>query len=132
MAEKRNGTATSTTTTTLLSNHGNGGHSYSDTLISSNSSNGHGNSLYANCNTSGSARRLGPEFLSPDMLDRRTGERERVRSEGGERESGEGEEVEEGLRDGLGEGMKRLEEEISSFTMFKSPAPLARCEESSI
>lgn len=132
MAEKRNGTATSTTTTTLLSNHGNGGHSYSDTLISSNSSNGHGNSLYANCNTSGSGRRLGPEFLSPDMLDRRTGERERVRSEGGERESGEGEEVEEGLRDGLGEGMKRLEEEISSFTMFKSPAPLARCEESSI
>lgn len=124
MAEKRNGTATSTTTTTLLSNHGNGGHSYSDTLISSNSSNGHGNSLYANCNTSGSGRRLGPEFLSPDMLDRRTGERERVRSEG--------EEVEEGLRDGLGEGMKRLEEEISSFTMFKSPAPLARCEESSI
>uniref|UniRef100_A0A3B4H0S3 Semaphorin-4F-like n=1 Tax=Pundamilia nyererei TaxID=303518 RepID=A0A3B4H0S3_9CICH len=132
MAEKRNGTATSTTTTTLLSNHGNGGHSYSDTLISSNSSNGHGNSLYANCNTSGSGKRLGPEFLSPDMLDRRTGERERVRSEGGERESGEAEEVEEGLRDGLGEGMKRLEEEISSFTMFKSPAPLARCEESSI
>ncbi|CAI5668478.1 unnamed protein product [Oreochromis niloticus] len=132
MAEKRNGTATSTTTTTLLSNHGNGGHSYSDTLISSNSINGHGNSLYANCNTSGSGRRLGPEFLSPDMLDRRTGEREKVRSEGGERESGEGEKVEEGLRDGLGEGMKRLEEEISSFTMFKSPAPLARCEESSI
>lgn len=70
MAEKRNGTATSTTTTTLLSNHGNGGHhsnSYSDTQISSNSSNGHGNSLYANYNTSNSGRKIGPEFLAPAL-----------------------------------------------------------------
>lgn len=64
------------------------------------------------------------------MLDGRTGERERP--EGVKREPGEGDEVDEGLGDGLGEGIKVLEEELSSLTMFKSPAPLAQCEESSI
>uniref|UniRef100_A0A3P8TTZ8 Ssemaphorin 4F n=1 Tax=Amphiprion percula TaxID=161767 RepID=A0A3P8TTZ8_AMPPE len=135
LTEKRNGTTTSTTTTTLLSNQGNGGHhgnSYSGTLISSNPSNGHGNSLYANCNTSSSGLKFASEILAADLLDGRTGERERVRPEGGERESGEGDEVDEGLRDGMGEGMKKLEEELSSFPMYKSSAPLAKCEESSI
>ncbi|XP_023277542.1 semaphorin-4F-like [Seriola lalandi dorsalis] len=134
LTEKRNGTATSTTTTTLLSNQGNGGHhgnSYSGTLIHSNPSNGHGNTLYANCNTSSSGLKFA-EILAADMLDGRTGERERVRPEGGERESGEGNEVDEGLGDGLAEGIKGLEEELASFPMFKSPAPLAQCEESSI
>lgn len=59
-------------------------------------------------------------------------ERERGRSDGLERESGVGDEVDEGLGDGVGEGMKGLEEELASFPMFKSPAPLAKCEESSI
>ncbi|XP_028331096.1 semaphorin-4F [Gouania willdenowi] len=131
LTEKQNGT--STTTTTLLSNQGNGGHhgnSYSGTLINSNSSNGHRNSLYGNCNTSStsSGLRLGSEILTADSLDGRTGERERVRPEGGERESGEGDEVDVGL----GDGSKRLEQELASFPRFKSPAPLAKCEESSI
>ncbi|XP_051284459.1 semaphorin-4F [Dicentrarchus labrax] len=135
LTEKRNGTATTTTSTTLLSNLGNGGHhgnSYSGTLIHSNPSNGHGNSLYANCNTSSSGLKFASEILAADMLDGRTGERERGRPEGVERESGEGDEVDEGLGDGGGDGMKGLEEELASFPMFKSPAPLAKCEESSI
>lgn len=135
LAEKRNGTATTTTTaTTLLSHQGNGGHhgnSYSGTLMNSNSSNGHGNSIYVNCNT-GSGFKLASEILTADLLDGRTGERERVRHEGGERELRVGDEVDQGLGDGFGEGIKRLEEEIASFPMFKSPAPLAQCEESSI
>ncbi|XP_067436557.1 semaphorin-4F [Thunnus thynnus] len=133
LTEKRNGTATTNTTTTLLSNQGNGGHhgnSYSGTVISSNPSNGHGNALYANCNTSSSGLKFS-EILAPDMLDGRTGERERGRPEGGERESGEGGEVDEGLGDGL-DGLKGLEEELASFPVFKTPAPLAKCEESSI
>ncbi|XP_072232941.1 semaphorin-4F [Leuresthes tenuis] len=132
LIEKRNGT-TSTTTTTLLSNQGNGGHhqnSYSGALINSNGSNGHRNSLYGNCNTSSSGLKLTSEILVADMLDGRT--EERVTSEGGERELGEGDEVDEELGDGLREGMKGLEEELASFPMFKSPAPLAQCEESSI
>ncbi|KAK2862775.1 hypothetical protein Q5P01_002308 [Channa striata] len=131
--EKRNGTAPSTTTTTLLSNQGNGSHhGYSGNLIQGNSSNGHGNTLYANCNMSSSGMKFGSEILDADMLDGRTGERERARTEGGERESGEGDEVDEGLGDGLGGGIKGLEDELASFPMFKSPAPLAKCEESSI
>lgn len=65
------------------------------------------------------------------MLDGRTGERERGRPEGGERESGEGGEVDEGLGDGLA-GLKGLEEELANLPVYKSPAPLAKCEESSI
>lgn len=123
LTEKRNGTATTTTTSsTLHSSQGNGGHHYSGMLISSNSSNGHGNSVY-NC-------KFATEILAADMLDGRTGEREKGR--GVEREGREGDEAEKGLRDGAGDGMKGLEEELASFPMFKSPAPLAKCEESSI
>ncbi|XP_033992555.1 semaphorin-4F [Trematomus bernacchii] len=127
LTEKRNGTVTSNTTTTLLSNNGNGSHhgnSYSGTLISP--SNGHGNSLYSNCNTSNSGLKLTSEILAADLLDGRTGERGSL----GTRESGD--EVDEGLGDALGDGIKGLEEEMASFTLFKLPAPLARCEESSI
>uniref|UniRef100_A0A8D3DJZ9 Ssemaphorin 4F n=1 Tax=Scophthalmus maximus TaxID=52904 RepID=A0A8D3DJZ9_SCOMX len=133
LTEKRNGTATTTTTTTLLSNQGNGSHhgnSYSDSLIHSNSNNGHGNALYGNSTTSSSGLKFASEILAADLLAGRT--EERVRSKGGERESAEGDEVDEGLGDGLGEGIRGLEEELASFPMFKSPAPLARCEESSI
>lgn len=127
LTEKRNGTVTSNTTTTLLSNNGNGGHhgnSYSGTLISP--SNGHGNSLYSNCNTSNSGLKLTSEILAADLLDGRTGERGSLDM----RESGD--EVDEGLGDALGDGIKGLEEEMASFPMFKLPAPLAQCEESSI
>ncbi|XP_068444550.1 semaphorin-4F [Clinocottus analis] len=133
LTEKRNGMANTTTTTSLLSNQGNGGHhgnSYSGTLIHSNPSNGNGNALYANCNTSSSGLKFTSEFLAADLLDGRTGER--GRPEVGERKMGEGDDVDEGLGDGLGEGIKGLEEELASFPMFKSPAPLAKCEESSI
>ncbi|TMS02109.1 Semaphorin-4F [Larimichthys crocea] len=128
LTEKRNGTATTTTSTTLLSNQGNGGHSYSGTLIHNNPSNGHGNSLYANCNTSSSELKF-TEILAADMLDGRTGEREKGNLNGVERE---GDDVDEGLGDGVEQGMKGLEDELASFPMFKSPAPLAKCEESSI
>lgn len=137
LTEKRNGTATTNTTTTLLSNQGNGGHhgnSYTGIVIHSNPSNGHGNAVYAssNCKTSSEGMMYATEILAADMLDGRTGTRERGRPEGGERESGEGNEEDEGLGEGLADGMKGLEEELASFPMFKSPAPLAMCEESSI
>lgn len=131
LTEKRNGTATTTTTSsTLHSSQGNGGHHYSGTLISSNPSNGHGNSLYANCKRSSSGLKFPSEILAADILDGRTGERGKPK--GVEREAREGDEVEKGLRDGAGDGMKGLEDELASFPMFKSPAPLAKCEESSI
>ncbi|XP_071779197.2 semaphorin-4F [Centroberyx gerrardi] len=132
LTEKRNGTTTTTTTTTLLSNQGNGGHLIHSS--NSNSSNGHGNAVYANsnCNTSSGGLKFSAEILAADLLDGRTGERDRGRSEGGERELGEGDEEDEGLGDGLGDGMKGLEEELATFPMFKSSAPLAKCEESSI
>lgn len=132
LTEKRNGTATRTTSATLLSNQGNGGPHYSGTLTHSNPSNGHGNSLYANCNSSSSGLKCASEILAADMLDGRTGERGRPK--GMERELVEGDEVDEGLGDGVGEGIKGLEEELSSFPMFKlsASAPMARCEESSI
>ncbi|XP_026154981.1 semaphorin-4F isoform X2 [Mastacembelus armatus] len=129
LTDKRNGTTTTTTTTTLLSSQGNGGphsNSYSGTMIHSNPSNGHGNALYA----SSGGLKFASDILAADMLDGRTGERERPK--GGESELGEGDEVDEGLGDGLGEGIKGLEEDIASYPMFKSSAPLARCEESSI
>ncbi|KAM4611506.1 semaphorin-4F [Polymixia lowei] len=138
LTEKRNGTMMTATTSTLLSNQGNGGHhgnTYGDHLISSSSSNpsnGHGKTIYANCNTSSGGLKFSGEILAADMLDGRTGERERGRPEGGEREVGEGDEEDKGLVDGLEDGMKGLEEELSKFTLFKSPAPLAKCEESSI
>ncbi|XP_034413533.1 semaphorin-4F [Cyclopterus lumpus] len=130
LTEKRNGMATTNTTTSLLSNQGNGGHhgnSYSGTLIHSNPSNGNGNALYGNCNNSSSGLKFTSEILAADLLDGRTGEREMV-----ERKLREGDDVDEGLGDGLGDGIKGLEEELASFPRFKSPAPLAKCEESSI
>lgn len=136
LTEKRNGTATTTTTSSTLhsSSQGNGGHHYSGTLISSNPSNGHGNnSLYTNCKRSSSSSggfKFNSEILAADMLDGRTGERGKPK--GVEREAREGDEVEKGLRDGAGDEMKGLVEELASFPVFKSPAPLAKCEESSI
>lgn len=133
LTEKRNGTTS--TSTTLLSSQGNGSHhgnSYSGSLSHGNPSNGHRNVLYSNCNTSSSGLKLASEILATDMMDGRTGRRERARPEGGDRESGEGGEVDEGMGDGLTDGIKGLEEELASFPMFKTPAPLAPCEESSI
>lgn len=131
LTEKRNGTATTTTTSsTLLSAQGNGGHHYSSgPLIHSNPSNGHGNAPFGNCHKSTSGLKFA-EILTADMLDGRTGDR--GRGKGKERDSGEVDDVDGGLRDGVGEGMKGLEEELARFTMFKSSAPLAKCEESSI
>lgn len=86
--------------------------------------------MYTNCNTSSSGRKFASEILAADMLDGRT--EERRRSKGVERMSVQGDEVDEGLGDGIGEGMKGLEEELATFPMFKAPAPLAQCEESSI
>ncbi|XP_056431700.1 semaphorin-4F [Gadus chalcogrammus] len=120
-SEKRNGTAM----TSLHSTQGNGGphgnHSYSSNLISnssnasSNPGNGHGEPVYSNYERNAS-------ILPADRLDGRTGERGR---EGGE-------DVDEGLGEGLGDSMRGLEEEMAKFPLYKSPAPLARCEESSI
>nr|XP_046236279.1 semaphorin-4F [Scatophagus argus]XP_046236280.1 semaphorin-4F [Scatophagus argus]XP_046236281.1 semaphorin-4F [Scatophagus argus] len=135
LTEKRNGTTTTTTSTTLLSNQGNGAHhgnSFSGTLIHSNPSNGHGNSLYSNSNTSSSGLKFPSEILAADMLDGRMGDRETGRPKGFEKDSGEVDDVDEGLGDGVGEGIKGLEEELANFPIFKANAPLAQCEESSI
>lgn len=130
LTEKRNGTTTTTTSSTLLSSHGNGGHHYnSGPLIHSNPSNGHGNSPFGNCHKSTSGLKFA-EILAADMLDGRTGDRGRVT--GNERDSAELDEVDNRLGDGIGDSMKGLEEELARFPMFKSSAPLAKCEESSI
>lgn len=130
MTEKRNGTATTTTSSTLLSSQGNGGHHYSSgPLVHSNPSNGHGNSPFGNCHKSASGLKFA-EILAADRLDGRTGDRGRVK--GKERDSGEMDEVDNGLGDSVGDGLKGLEEEMARFPMFKSSAPLAKCEESSI
>lgn len=122
--EKRNGTATTNTTTTLLSNQGNGNHlgnSFSSSLIHCSPSNGNGNVIYGNCNINTSELKIGSKIVAADSRDERT-----------ERELGEGDEGTEGLRDGLGVGTKRPEDELASLPAVKSAAPLARCEESSI
>lgn len=124
LTEKRNSTAPSSTTTTLHSNQGNGGHHGNSSLRSN--SNGHGNAIYENCNLSGS--RLGTALLATDMLNGRTGKRDGGRPEGGEREAGKGDEVDTRLGDGLPDGL----DDISSLPIFGSSAPLAKCEESSI
>ncbi|KAM4714614.1 semaphorin-4F [Anableps anableps] len=127
--EKQNGKTTSTTATTLLSNQGNGGphaNSYNGARISSNPSNGH--SLYANSDTSSSGLKLNSEILIANTLGGRTGVRERVRPEVGEKDSGEG----NGLDEGLGDRKKELDDEFVSFPMLEFQAPLAPCEESSI
>ncbi|XP_068164037.1 semaphorin-4F [Antennarius striatus] len=126
LTEKRNGTATSNMSGALLGNQGNGGgNTYGGNTVHSNPSNGHGNSLYVNRNTSSSGLKFSSEILAADMLDGRT--EERRSSKGVEKN-----EMDDGLGDGIGEVMKGLEEEMSSFPMFKAPAPLAKCEESSI
>lgn len=127
LTEKRNGTATMNTSATLLSNQGNGGHHYSGILIHSNPSNGHGNSIFTNSNRSSSGLKFASEILAADMLDERTGEMGKPK-----RVDGQGDDVDEGLGDGVADGIKGIEEELASFPMFKAPAPLARCEESSI
>ncbi|KAG7255208.1 hypothetical protein CRUP_032494 [Coryphaenoides rupestris] len=58
--------------------------------------------------------------------------RERGRPGGGETTTTTGEEVDEGLGEGLGDCMRGLEAELAKFPLFKSPAPLAKVEESSI
>ncbi|KAM9826990.1 semaphorin-4F [Neosynchiropus ocellatus] len=117
LMEKRNGTTTTTTSTTLLSSQGNGGGHHD------NSSNG----------TISFSRSNGSKYmLAADTLDGRTMERDGGRPKGGGRNSGSGGEADEELGDGLSAGLKGLEEELAKFPSFKSPAPLARCEESSI
>ncbi|CAL8327147.1 unnamed protein product [Lota lota] len=127
LSEKRNGTAM----TSLHSTQGNGGphgnNSYSSNLISnssnvsSNPGNGHGEHVFSNYESNACK-------LVADLLDGRTGET--GRSGRGVRETGD--EVDEGLGEGLGDSMRGLEEEMAKYTLFKSPAPLAKCEESSI
>nr|XP_057922372.1 semaphorin-4F [Doryrhamphus excisus] len=103
LTEKRNGIAA--TTTGNGSHHGN---SISGTTTGNKAINGSGNALYANYN-----------ILSVDVLDGRT-----ARREIGERDAQ--------MDEDLGDGIAGLEEELASFPMFKSSAPLAPCEESSI
>ncbi|XP_064787170.1 semaphorin-4F [Oncorhynchus masou masou] len=93
-------------------NHGNGG--------------GHGNAGYANnANCTAASAVNGLKLHVQEMVtdERRGGERERRRPEGGQ-----GDEEDEGL----GEGLGGIEEELAGFALFKLPAPLAQCEESSI
>jgi len=137
LSEKRNGTAMTSLHSTQ--GNGNGPHgnnnsnsnsSYSSNLIS-NSSNasgnpgdGHGEPAYV-----GGGLKLSTDILAADFLDGRT--RERGGPGGGETTT-TGEEVDEGLGEGLGDSMRGLEEELAKFPLFRSPAPLAKCEESSI
>ncbi|XP_061664294.1 semaphorin-4F isoform X2 [Syngnathoides biaculeatus] len=74
--------------------------------------NGGGSPTYADCNV-----------LSVDVPDERTARREESAREGGQRGD---------MDEGLGEGITALEDDFAGFPLFKSPAPLAPCEESSI
>ncbi|XP_034020045.1 semaphorin-4F [Thalassophryne amazonica] len=127
LMEKHNGT--STTSTTLHSIQGNGGHhGNSYNLIHCNPSNGHGNVLHTSstCNRSSTELDFTKDIFAGDG---RTEERVRGMQEREDRELGD--DVGDGLRDGLGDSVKRLEE-LSRFQAYSSPAPLAKCEESSI
>ncbi|XP_077400824.1 semaphorin-4F [Vanacampus margaritifer] len=120
LTEKRNGIAATAGDASQVRKQGNGSHhgnSVSASTAGNKARNGSGTTSYANYN-----------ILSVDVLDGRTARREGGGSEGGERESIEGNEMD----DGLGEVMTGLEEEFANFPVFKSPAPLAPCEESSI
>ncbi|KAM4564861.1 semaphorin-4F [Fundulus diaphanus] len=124
--EKQNGKTTLSSTAPLLGSQGNGGHhanSVTGGRISSNPSNGH--SPFTSYDTSSSGLQLNSEILVANTLGVRTGLRE---PEMGEKGSGEG----NGVEDGLGDRMKGLEDELSSFQMLEYQAPLAPCEESSI
>lgn len=114
-SEKRNGTTSTTTTTTLLSNHGNGGHH--GNCFSPTSNSNPSNGLYANRNTSSSELKLSSEKLAANRT--------------GVGESGHGDEIDKGLRDGLGEVLDIHEIEYKDL-LARSQAPLAKCEESSI
>lgn len=110
LTEKHNGTAPSTTSTTLHSHHGNGNHHIT---------NGNGGGVYENMNSHGGRRTLSAAADSRTEL--------RETPEGGEREDGEGDEAKPALGGALTHGLDEL-----GLPLFKSPAPLAKCEESSI
>ncbi|KAL0969938.1 hypothetical protein UPYG_G00234810 [Umbra pygmaea] len=94
----------------------------------------HGNNGYANNTNSNTALTSATSSVAEGLklqvqempIDVRRGV-ERGRPEEGER-GGEVDEEDEGL----GEGLGGLEEELAGFTLFRLPAPLAQCEESSI
>lgn len=121
LTEKHNGTAPSTTNTTLHSNHGNGNHHGNSYINNTGSS--HGSTIYGNSN--GSRLRLNNSLLSADMMDTRTEQREMP--EGGEREAEEGNKLDPVLGNILSDELNEI-----NLPMFKSTAPLAKCEESSI
>ncbi|XP_029604959.1 semaphorin-4F [Salmo trutta] len=122
---------------TMLLTHGNGngGHHGNYGVAGGNGGcdgshgGGHGNAGYANnanCNVQMPASAVnGLKLHVQEMVtdERRGGERERRRPE-----VGQGDEEDEGL----GEGLGGMEEELAGFALFKLPAPLAQCEESSI
>ncbi|XP_077445446.1 semaphorin-4F [Stigmatopora argus] len=114
--DKRNGTACAVPP--RARKQGNGSH--------------HGNSVSAPSgkarNGSGGNPYVDYDVLSVDVLDGRTARGETRVPEVGERESVEGAETDEGP----GEGMPALDHGFAGFPMFKKPAPLAPCEESSI
>lgn len=114
LSEKHNGTAPSTTSTTLHSNHGNGNH-----LANSYVNTGNGNGIYANTNSNGSRLKLSSGLLISEEVDTRTGLRDTSR--GGDR----GDEMELALGSDLTDGLDEI-----SHPMLN--APLAKCEESSI
>ncbi|CAB1345586.1 unnamed protein product [Coregonus sp. 'balchen'] len=126
--------------TLLLTHHhnnGNDGHHGNYGVVGSNggyngnrgNGGGHGNGGYANnanCNVQTAASAV--DGLKLHVQEMVTGERSRGERESGRPERGQGDEEDEGL----GEGLVGLEEELAGFALFKLPAPLAQCEESSI
>ncbi|XP_051923042.1 semaphorin-4F [Hippocampus zosterae] len=118
LSEKRNGIAGANASQGRKQgnggHHGNGG---SAATAGTKARNGRGNASYANYN-----------ILSVDVLDGRTAGGEGGSPEAEEKNPMEGIDLDESL----GEGIMGLEEELAKFPMFKSAAPLAPCEESSI
>ncbi|XP_045063898.1 semaphorin-4F-like [Coregonus clupeaformis] len=126
--------------TLLLTHHhnnGNDGHHGNYGIVGSNggyngnrgNGGGHGNGGYANnanCNVQTAASAV--DGLKLHVQEMVTGERSGGERESGRPERGQGDEEDEGL----GEGLVGLEEELAGFALFKLPAPLAQCEESSI
>ncbi|KAK6323479.1 hypothetical protein J4Q44_G00058180 [Coregonus suidteri] len=132
LTEKRMGNGT-----LLLTHHHNNGNSHHGNYGGGSGYGGNrGNAGYANTDplntpvmsaTSTVAEGLKLHVQETVADEKRGGDRERGRPEGGEG-GGEGDEEDEGL----GEGLGGLEEELAGFVLFKLPAPLAQCEESSI
>ncbi|KAJ8007828.1 hypothetical protein DPEC_G00098250 [Dallia pectoralis] len=130
LTEKRTGNGTLLLTHSHNNSNGHhGNYGVGIAYAGSRGNNGYGNNTDSNTALTSATSSVaeGLKLHMPETSMDERGGGDRGRPEAGER-GGEGDDEDEGL----GEGLGGLEEELAGFTLFKLPAPLALCEESSI